>query len=287
MEASSKLTEVTEHIILAQSNKIWNKYIRNQELIEIDITYACNLKCFNCNRSCTQAPTEQKMNLEQIYKFVNESIRNKIQWKTIRILGGEPSLHSQLLLILDLLTEYRKDFSHQTMIQLVTNGFGKEVNHRLSQVSSGITIENSYKISRIQTQFSPFNLAPIDLAQFKDYDFSGGCWIASVCGIGLTPFGYYPCAIAGGIDRIFGFDKGRKNLPDPDDGMLDLFSMFCRFCGHFLENQRPLSHEKPNYVAEHSEKDEAILKTECEILSPTWITAYDNYRQKPPELTTY
>lgn len=26
------------------------------------------------------------------------------------------------------------------------------------------------------------------------------------CGMGVTPYGYYPCAVAGGIDRIFGFN---------------------------------------------------------------------------------
>lgn len=28
---------------------------------EIDITYKCNLKCINCNRSCTQAPIDTEM----------------------------------------------------------------------------------------------------------------------------------------------------------------------------------------------------------------------------------
>jgi hypothetical protein len=105
--------------------------------------------------------------------------------------------------------------------------------------------------------------------------------------MGLTPFGYYPCAIAGAIDRVFGFDKGRKHLPDPDDVMLDLFSVFCRLCGHFLENQRPLWPDRRNNGEENLEDAECTVKTDGEIMSPTWITAYESYNKKPPELTKY
>jgi len=69
------------------------EYYRNLSMIEIDITYACNLRCYNCNRSCTQAPTVERMTVDQIKKFVEESKASNLQWKRIRILGGEPTLH--------------------------------------------------------------------------------------------------------------------------------------------------------------------------------------------------
>jgi hypothetical protein len=51
--------------------------------------------------------------------------------------------------------------------------------------------------------FKPFNSAPCD--QFINYfsNYACGCRIIEDCGLGLTPSGYYMCAIAGGIDRIF------------------------------------------------------------------------------------
>ena len=42
------------------------QFTRSREFIEIDITYDCNLHCLGCNRSCTQAPTNQQMEVENV-----------------------------------------------------------------------------------------------------------------------------------------------------------------------------------------------------------------------------
>jgi hypothetical protein len=116
---------------------------------------------------------------------------------------------------------------------LVTNGFGHAVKGALSKIPAGIEIENSFKDSPIQKQFRYFNVAPVDLIEYKNLDFSNGCSITSDCGIGLTKHGYYPCAIAGGIDRVFGFDIGKKRLPAKKDSMQEQLRTFCKYCGHF------------------------------------------------------
>src|SRR5262245_29713970 len=69
------------------------QYSRALRKIEIDITYACNLSCPNCNRSCAQAPTGERMTVEQIDFFLKESIASGIKWDRIRLVGGEPTLH--------------------------------------------------------------------------------------------------------------------------------------------------------------------------------------------------
>src|SRR5262249_20587376 len=69
------------------------QYRRSRDFIEIDITYACNLNCYNCNRSCEQAPTGEHMTVEQVERFVAESVAAGKQWKRIRLLGGEPTVH--------------------------------------------------------------------------------------------------------------------------------------------------------------------------------------------------
>lgn len=139
------------------------RYRRSRKSIEIDITWDCNLYCYNCNRSCRQAPTDDQMTVEQIQQFVDESQQAAIQWERIRVIGGEPTLHPQLFNILDVLLAYRH---HQNKSQ---------PNSRIEVVTNG-------------------------------------CWVASYCGTGLTPYGYYPCAVAGGIDRVMGFNIGRKQI---------------------------------------------------------------------------
>jgi MoaA/NifB/PqqE/SkfB family radical SAM enzyme len=56
------------------------QYKRSNEKIEIDITYKCNLRCANCNRSSAQAPSEERMTVAQIEKFVKESVDNGIRY---------------------------------------------------------------------------------------------------------------------------------------------------------------------------------------------------------------
>lgn len=239
-------------------------YCRSRKLIEIDITYDCNLKCFNCDRSCSQAPSNEQMSVNQIRKFVKESIKSNVRWKRIRVLGGEPTLHHELIKILNILIDYKKIYSPFSLIQLVTNGFGKTVNNVLANVPDGIEIVNTSKKSRIQL-FDPFNIAPKDLIFWRYSDYSSGCSNSVYSGIGLTRYGYYPCAAAGGIDRVFGFNCGINKLPSPADSMRDLYNIFCPNCGHF-RNTKPINRG---------------------IISPTWKIAYGNYKKNKPNLSLY
>lgn len=233
------------------------KYTRSRRSIQIDITYQCNLKCINCNRSCKQAPSNEQISLKQIQKFVDESIHNNIKWGRVSILGGEPTLHPDIFEILDLLLKYKNTYSPDTTIEIFSNGTGETVNNVLSKISKEIevTVTHSQKISKT-SGFYPFNNAPKDSIVYKFSDYSNGCWIISNCGMGLTPRGYYPCAIAGAIDRIFGFNCGKKELPSNDESMVEQLQIFCRLCGHF----KPIAR-----------------LTNKEIMSSTWKKAYKKY----------
>jgi hypothetical protein len=218
------------------------QYHPSRELVEIDITYKCNLKCVNCNRSCTQAPGDTEMPVSTIEKFIRESVEKNLKWKRIRILGGEPTLHSRFFDIMDRLREYRSVHNPAVRLVLGTNYFGGKVLDVLDKLPGDIVIKSTLKTSRVHL-FRPFNVAPVDtwFNQFSDY--STGCRIIADCGLGLTPSGFYMCAVAGGIDRIFRYHLGRENLPDPSDTMTDQMSAFCRWCGHF-GFQWPVKKEK-------------------------------------------
>ena len=83
----------------------------------------------------------------------------------------------------------------------------------LDQLPPGVRVKNSAKSPGRRNRHFGFNVAPIDLAGFADADFSQGCYIHPIFGLGLTRSGYYPHPICGGIDRVFGFDIGLKSLP--------------------------------------------------------------------------
>ncbi len=205
---------------------------RSRRFVEIDLTYRCNLKCANCNRSCTQSPSKHDLSVAQIASFVQQSIAAGARWERIRLLGGEPTLHREFFAILDLLMDYRRRYRPRMRIVVCTNGSGPRVRKVLSHLPEGVEIKNTFK-NGSQRLFRPFNKAPADAFFFRLSDFSAGCRILNDCGLGVTPFGYYPCAIAGGIDRIFEFGLGRRTLPHADDQMRDQLSVFCPLCGHF------------------------------------------------------
>ena len=245
------------------------KFRPNHNKIEIDITYKCNLRCLNCNRSCRLAPSDESMSLGQIQKFIKESVGQKRMWEWINLCGGEPTLHKQLFEILKALLDYKNKVSKHTRIRFFTNGFGPEVNKILQKLPDGIELVNTMKKDRSgENVYSPhisFNLAPVDLVEYKYADYTNGCLITELCGIGLNMFGYYQCAIAGAIDRVFGYDIGRKKMPARDDLMPEEMRRLCRFCGHF-KPYRKVTEEK---------------------ISPVWRAAYEKYRENKPSLSLY
>jgi glycosyltransferase involved in cell wall biosynthesis len=248
--------------------------------IEIDITYECNLKCFNCSRSCTQAPTHESMSLFQIQQFLTESVELNKQWELINILGGEPTLHPDFMEIVRvILQDYIISHSPTTILQITSNGYSEQTQQILAALpqSENIMLDAaSFKESRQILYFTPFNLAPIDDDRFKNADFSKGCWVIAYCGIGLNKYGYYVCSAAGGIDRIFGFNQGIKKLSQVNESIKAQLNQFCRYCGNFSD----YAHNQGDFIP-RCEKA-ALTKP---ILSHIWQKQYKTYNQgKSPKL---
>lgn len=247
----------------------------NLEQIEIDITYECNLKCLNCNRSSTQAPTKEAMTMQQIKQFVYESIELGKKWKIINILGGEPTMHEQFVEIVTfILQEYIEKHSPDTILKVTSNGFGKEVMEKLNKLPKhkNLVIDSmSFKQDRVVSYFTPFNDAPIDKPDGKEKEYYKGCWITSYCGIGLNQLGYYPCGVAGGIDRIFGFNLGIQSLKDVDDNIARLLDTFCRYCGNFSDYEQNFGDFIPR-------NEKSSLKRP--VMSESWKKAYMEYNKR-------
>ncbi len=248
------------------------QYSPSLDNIEIDITYECNLKCYNCDRSCNQAANDISMSIKQLDKFLEESEKSNKTWERIRLLGGEPLLHNNIQEILVLFSNY-KHRHPQTIIELVTNGYGKNVEERINHVPNNIVLKNTKKKIRFNKKFEPFNIAPIDILPNWFINYLNGCWITSYCGIGLNMFGYYPCGVAGSIDRVLGFDKGLKYLPNDKEELRERLKYFCKYCGHFLKRKYVLPENRTPIIGEPQ--------------TNSWKEAYLFYKKNPPILKLY
>ncbi len=211
-----------------------HQYRPSRDQIEIDLTYLCNLRCHNCNRSSAQAPEALHLELGRLRAFVADSLVQQRAWQRIRLLGGEPTLHPQFADVFGILEPLRA-LNPALIIEVVSNGHGEKVQRALATLPPHVAVENSEKQGRVQAHFGPFNLAPQDAWWHRWVDYRHGCCIPQMCGIGLTPTGYYPCAVAGGIDRVVGQGRGRERLPSPQDDMRDLMDRACRLCGRFRD----------------------------------------------------
>ncbi len=239
--------------------------------MQLDLTSFCNLKCANCERSIGQAPCKDYISLEQMEKFVDESMVSGTAWRAVHLIGGEPTLHPQFFDALDILKRY-KDLNTACYVVIWTNGYGKKVNDVLSQLPPWTRIENSKKDPTVVPKFVSYNVAPIDLKKYENADFTKGCYVTEHCGITLTKYGYYPCGPGATVDRVFGFDVGIKRLQDvTDDALTEQLDLLCRYCGYFKTSEL--------FAA-------TKLVTE-QTTSASWEKAYDNYKNNRPALSFY
>lgn len=259
-------------VFLVHSSK--PPYKPNPDNIILDITYDCNLKCIRCNRSCRYAPTNEYMTINQIQKFIDESIEKRKKWKQIWIEGGEPTLHPQIDEIIDLLLKYKHDKNKTVTIQINSNGYSDFSKSKLKELGLKVKIFSSEKRDIDAKDFCSFNLAPVDLLKNCDIDYSVGCYLPALCGFSLNMNGYYCCSNAGGIDRVIGMDIGIKELPDSKHNWWShQMNNFCRYCGHFIDNNKKhykFSIPKTNY-----------------IISDTWKNIYRKYNNEKIVLNKY
>lgn len=252
-------------------------YKPNPNKIIIDVTHLCNLWCRNCNRSCghDQANVQEHMTVAQIERFVEESVAQGRRWSQIMLEGGEPTLNPDILEICGALVRYKREHSPKTRLFLCTNGYAERTRRILEKLPPEVYVLNSEKQSGDQDHHRDFNVAPIDLRPDISDTFRNGCVLPSIFGLGLNRFGYYPHAICGSIDRVFGMDVGRKSLPAADDDLSDMYDSLCRYCGHFWDST---DLEEPSVPAD------AKGAPPC---TKSWSRAYASYNRKRPELRLY
>jgi hypothetical protein len=247
--------------------------------IIIDVTHFCNMHCENCNRSCggDQANAQEHMTVDQIKRFVRESISQKRRWSEIMLEGGEPTLNPHILEIVDELVRYKRQHSPKTRLALCTNGYCKPTRRIMEKMPPEVDVVDSGKETEVQDHHRNFNVAPIDLRPDDCAAFSNGCVLPCIYGIGLNRYGYYPHPVCGAIDRVFGHDVGRKSLPEVDDTLVDMYQHLCRYCGHFWDST---SLEEPAVSASDEVKDGPPR-------TASWRRAYGTYDKSAPKLRLY
>ena len=247
-------------------------YLPNMHRIEIDLTYKCNLRCTGCSRSSAQVPEDLHIEMRLIDKFLEETEKKGIVWDRVALLGGEPTLHPQFLKIIEKLDNWFLQNSPHTEVKVISNGSGPKVQDQLNKMPPRWFYDKSFKQQQKKgisfDYFKPFNAAPIDDVEWAREDFSKGCWITQDSGIGLAPFGYFPCAISGGIERIMKLGLGKSEIPDDSFDFLPVLNEYCQYCGCFRNDSF------------QNREQQTKISTDAGTVSETWRKSYSRYQKK-------
>jgi len=140
---------------------------------------------------------------------------------------------------------------------VISNGHSQRAQSLLDALPEKWVSKKSFKTSNQQTHFYPFNMAPIDDPDFKDSKFDKGCWITEHCGIALTPLGYFPCAVSGGIERVMKIQSQSRSMPKRLNQLADLLPLYCRFCGHYKSDEYTSREKRTNSDYQPQEQSES------------------------------
>ena len=88
--------------------------MKGPDVINIDITYLCNLRCIMCNVWQIQGNFNEEIKTSELIYFLNEML-TKYPIKTVRFVGGEPLVRCDLEAIIS-------EISSKVFTEIVTNG---------------------------------------------------------------------------------------------------------------------------------------------------------------------
>ena len=208
-------------------------------IIQLEITYRCNLLCDRCNRHCNLSflpyLKDADMTEKQIGRFIRQVKEKGVQLEQLRVLGGEPLLHPQIekylfLLHRDLMSPGLLD----TMV-IVTNGIIPR-SERLAAFLNDSAIQPLVESGRIRFQaawegkerdFRGVFIAPVDMGMsWRE------CGVTRVCGSLLNTYGYWPNGNCAAIARLFYLPRyAKQEFPIVfEENWPALENDLCRFC---------------------------------------------------------
>ena len=205
--------------------------VPKSNLAEWHLTYRCDLACAGCNRACFLPPATPDMTLDDAHEFVRQA--KELCWAPdVALLGGEPTLHADLLRFLEIAREL------SGRIIVVSNGFSRHAKERLEQIrTEGLAeVSNSFKPhGSIRHAIADVFTAPVDFGM-EGRDPCTWHSRAEHCGISVDAAGYTACPIVGAIDGILGLGVRTRRLADlwVPEKVESQTAALCQFCGKGL-----------------------------------------------------
>jgi hypothetical protein len=223
----------------------------NLNVLEIDLTFKCNLKCKHCVRYCGACPSDEEIDISQIQKMIDDSIRLKWKWNFVVLLGGEPLLYSKLEECIKIL-EKLHEFNPLTIFHIVSNG--------LVDFPCAIPSWMMLTISESKRVNGKFFRNAFRSQEDLKIENPTDCTAHSTCGLNLSALGYFPCGPGSGVARVcMRDDLYIKNLEDITlEKCKTILEEVCYFCGSNMNHCIEVQHD--------------------DSISPRWRDRIQNYK---------
>jgi len=217
-----------------------------QNVIELDITSSCNLSCVDCTRGCDILGSEYKrgnLSLADVKQFIAETENLNHKWKRIKVVGGEPTLHPEVLDIVAVLYEHCR--SRGTLLSFHTNSATSKTRQIYKSLQAKFPSLMGFSSPKTlgQTIYPQFFITPWinpeDIGE-KNAIQKGACWCPTECGMGLSSTGYGICCGIHMYVRAYKTDSEIKTLADlfDPDKIVAHIERFCTHCGITLKHNK-------------------------------------------------
>lgn len=226
----------------------FHEYIfKKVRMIELDIVDSCEMKCRLCVRGCgLDSPfiIRRRLELSDIHKFIKESIETNIKWKIIKVVGGEPTLHPDIIKIINLLKNEYCNINKSVKIYFFSHNATKKAKEVNSSISSRVDkfvdyynwknkiYKKTIGIIDYPHHYSPY-IVPSEVGKKSAIE-NGFCMIPNECGLGFSSLGYTVCCDMHNFIRL---DKKKyskiNRLQDlmNADKFINQMLEYCHICG--------------------------------------------------------
>lgn len=225
-----------------------HRLFTERKRMELDVVDFCNIGCRLCVRGCElKSPNIKRgmLSISDIRKFLEESESCNIKWNKLRIVGGEPTLHPDIIEIIDIINEYKDNHNKECQICFYSNGITEKTKNiidilrpRVHKMCDTMTIgKKQIKKTECSTErypnfYSPY-IRPNDIGLRSAVEI-GYCFVLDGCGLGFSAStGYTICCDVHNLMRLRG-DKSEmktiKDLMDPQK-FIDQMIKYCSICG--------------------------------------------------------
>lgn len=226
--------------------------IYEMQLIQIEVTNACHIKCANCTRFVGHHRKPFFMALDMVVKGL-ESLEGYPGH--VGLMGGEPTLHPQFVEICKIYQEMIPDKRRR---ELWTSGhkWGEYTWIIEETFAHDLVAYNDH--SSPDGKHQPLLVAAEDIIEDEELMWSliDDCWVQNRWSASITPKGCFFCEVAAAMDHLFdgpgGYPIEKGWWDKTPEQFADQVRRYCPKCGGAIPLEKQSDHEEYDLISTSS-----------------------------------